>query len=194
LATELGGATLEQAKQKYFKVHKRLFDGLEDIDKNLYDIVLIDCPPNFNIVTKNAIVASDYILIPAKPDYLSTMGIDYLRRSLNELINNFNEFAKLGSEDEVEKTIKPEILGVIFTMVQFYNNRPISTIRPFIAQTKKLGIPVFESYIRENKTMFADAPQYGIPVVLLGNQQGTYRQVVSEIEEFVTEFEKKLKL
>ena len=35
-----------------------------------YDVVLIDCPPNFNIVTKTAIVASDQILIPAKADYL----------------------------------------------------------------------------------------------------------------------------
>ncbi|MBW1615514.1 MAG: AAA family ATPase [Deltaproteobacteria bacterium] len=194
LATELGGANIKQSKRKYLKVHKRLFDGLKSIDKELYDIVLIDCPPNFNIVTKNAIVASDYILIPAKPDYLSTLGIDYLIRSLDELVNNFNDFAESGSGDEVERTIKPEILGVIFTMVQFYSNRPIATIRPFIAQTKSLDIPVFASYIRENKTMFADAPQYGVPVVLSNTISETYRQVVEEIKEFVTEFEKKLNL
>ena len=57
--------------------------GLLEIKNDEIDVVLIDCPPNFNIVTKNAIVASDAILIPAKPDYLSTLGIDYLQRSLN---------------------------------------------------------------------------------------------------------------
>ena len=72
LATQLGGASLQQIKQNYLKVHRRLAEGLSDIHELDYDILLIDCPPNFNIVTKNAIVASDNILIPAKPDYLST--------------------------------------------------------------------------------------------------------------------------
>ncbi|WP_279379164.1 ParA family protein [Thermobrachium celere] len=39
----------------------------------------MDCPPSFGMVTKNAIIASDYYLIPAKMDYLSTLGINQLR-------------------------------------------------------------------------------------------------------------------
>ena len=70
LATELGVATLKQSKENFLKVHKRLSDGLSEIDHEDFDSILIDCPPNFNIVTKTAIVASDKILIPAKPDYL----------------------------------------------------------------------------------------------------------------------------
>ena len=83
LATTLGGANLVQSKKSYLRVHRRLADGLAQLDKGEYDVVLIDCPPNFNITTKNAIVASDSILIPAKPDYLSTLGIDYLKRELH---------------------------------------------------------------------------------------------------------------
>jgi chromosome partitioning protein len=58
LATKLGGASLEQAKKNFIAVHRRLSDGLSDLDGE-YDLVLIDCPPNFNIVTKTAIVASE---------------------------------------------------------------------------------------------------------------------------------------
>jgi chromosome partitioning protein len=70
-------------------------------------------------------------------------------------------------------------------MVQFYGGEPISAIRPFISQTKKLKIPVFDSYFRENKTLFADAPQYGVPVVLSDSNRP---DIVQEINEFVDEF------
>lgn len=195
LATELSGATLKQSKKKFLKVHKRLADGLSGINQREYDLVLMDCPPNFNITTKTAIVACKHILIPAKPDYLSTLGIDYLIRNLNELIHNFNEYANL-DKDNPELSIDPKILGVVFTMIQIYGGKPISSQRPFIAQTKKLDStpPVFDAYIRENKTIFGDAPQYGVPAVLNAYSAGTHNNVVGEIEGFVSEFASKLAL
>jgi chromosome partitioning protein len=193
LATELGGASLKQSKKNYFKVHRRLAEGLAQLDSESYDVALIDCPPNFNIVTKTAIVASDYILVPAKPDYLSTLGIDYLQKNVNSLIEDFNQFAKV--DDDIEDAeIAPSILGVVFTMVQYYGDGPISTQRPFMNQTKQLGIPVFDSYIRENKTVFGDAPLYGVPVVLNAYSNETYNRIVNELEGFVSEFEQRLGL
>lgn len=192
LATELGGASLEQAKRNFLKVHRRLVDGIRTLPVDAYDVVLIDCPPNFNVVTKTAIVASDKILIPAKPDYLSTMGIDFLLRSLRELVKNYNEFASVGSVASEAVTINPAILGVVFTMVQEYGGQPISAVRPFISQTRQLGVPVFEAYIKENKTLFADAPLYGVPVVLVPTTAGTHQGVVGGLEEVVTEFMTKL--
>lgn len=188
LAAQLGGANLRQAKQNFITTHSRLIEGIEQLGKNSYDLILIDCPPNFNIVTKNAIAAGDYVLIPAKPDYLSTMGVDYLRKSLDRLVTDYNECATAGEDTE---GIHPKVLGVVFTMVQFYRGVPISATRPFIAQTKKLQIPVFESYIRENKTLFADAPLYGVPVVLTNSSRA---DIVGEIETFVDEFEHKVLL
>src|SRR5690349_6571656 len=52
LATELSSATLAQSKYKYLRVHRRLADELAKPQFNSYDYILIDCPPNFNIVTK----------------------------------------------------------------------------------------------------------------------------------------------
>lgn len=190
LATLLGGVNITQTKRNYIKVHGKLRAAVKSLESETdYDIVLIDCPPNFNIVTKNAIIASQKILVPAKPDYLSTLGIDYLHRSVNELVSEFNEFAKLDGETE---EISPSVLGVIFTMIQITSGQPIAAQRQFISQTRRLGIPTFEKYFRENKTIFADAPQNLRPVVLTHYSAGTHSDVVTEIEEFVTEFESKL--
>ena len=192
LATELGGATLSKTKAAFLRIHRRLRNGLSGL-LDQYDLVLIDCPPNFNIVTKTAIVASDHLLIPAKPDYLSTLGIDYLKRSLDQLVEDFNEFVRSGQRDPGDEEVEPEIMGVVFTMVQVRNDEPIAAQRPFIAQVKGLGMPVFDQWMRENKTLFADAPEYGVPVVIGGLPSGqTYRDVVQEIEHFVSKFEEML--
>ena len=192
LATKLAGASLTQAKENFLRVHRRLAEGLAELGED-YDLVLIDCPPNFNIVTKNAIVACQQVLIPAKPDYLSTLGIDYLIRSLKTLVKDYNEYASHG-DDSADERIDPTILGVVFTMVQEYGGQPISAIRPFMKNTEKLAIPVFEKYVKENKTIFADAPLYGVPVVLTAPSAAAHKDVVGGIEEVVTEFETKAAL
>ncbi|TNI87761.1 ParA family protein [Aeromonas allosaccharophila] len=190
LATLLGGASPQQTQQKYLKVHGKLREELHKLSKQKnYDIVLIDCPPNFNIVTKNALIASDKILVPAKPDYLSTLGIDYLKKSVESLVNDFNWYA---SKDKYFEEVSPEFLGVVFTMIQITSGIPISAQRQYISQTRRLGVPIFESMFRENKTIFADAPRDGVPVVINYYSNQTHSEIVSEIEGFVKEFEEKL--
>ncbi|EAP9907689.1 ParA family protein, partial [Salmonella enterica] len=190
LATLLGGASPSQTQKKYLKVHGKLREELQILgDEMNYDIVLIDCPPNFNIVTKNALIASDKILIPAKPDYLSTLGIDYLKRSVDSLITDYNFYAD--KDDDYER-VSPEIIGVIFTMIQINSEQPIAAQRQYISQTKRLRVPVFESIFRENKTIFSDAPRNGIPVVLNLYSNSTHSSIVTEIEEFVDEFIEKI--
>lgn len=181
LATLLGGANMTQTKRNYIKVHGKLRSEVQSIAGD-YDIVLIDCPPNFNIVTKNALIASDKILVPAKPDYLSTLGIDYLHGSVKTLVDEYNEYAETES-------VAPEFIGVVFTMIQIYGGEPVSAQKQFIAQTKRLGVmPILNTNFRENKSIFADAPQNGKPVVLNYYSNGTHNDVVKEIEAFVDEF------
>lgn len=192
LATLLGGASPNQTQKKYLKVHGKLREELQKLGQQMsYDLVLIDCPPNFNIVTKNALIASDKILIPAKPDYLSTLGIDYLKRSVDSLVKDFNWYAE---KDEEYEKVSPEIMGVVFTMIQINSGQPISAQRQYIAQTKRLHVPVFDAIFRENKTIFADAPRDGVPVVLNAYANTTHSDVVGEIEEFVDEFLEKFEI
>ncbi len=174
-------------------MHRRLAEGLAQVSDREYDVVLIDCPPNFNITTKNAIVASDSILIPAKPDYLSTLGIDYLVRSLNGLVEEFNEYLEIDDGSKMSP-INPDIIGVVFTMIQINSGEPINAQKPFIKQTSQLGIPTFQNYFRENKSIFGESPQYGVPVVMNAYNNPTHGGVVKEIEAFVTEFEERIGL
>jgi chromosome partitioning protein len=195
LATKLGGANIAQAKKNFISIHRRLANGLLPmVQEDKYDVVLIDCPPNFNVVTKTAIVASDYLLVPARPDYLSTLGIDYLIRNVNQLVKDYNDYAEVDQGDKIEK-IAPKVLGVVFTMIQEYGGTPISAQRPFMAQVRRLpGISVFADYIKRNDTLFADAPQYGIPVVLHGYSSGSHESVVGGLESVSKAIQKALGL
>lgn len=188
LACELFALGMRKQRKNYLKVYRRIAEGLkelEDTNPQEYDYIFIDCPPNFNIVTKSSIVASDYILIPAKPDYLSTLGIDYLQRSVNDLIREYNEYAA-GENCEI---ITPQVLGVVFTMVQFYDSNPIAAQSNYITRTKRLGMPVFSTYLRENKSLFATNQETGIPVVLNRYSNQGFQNIVTEITELVNEFE-----
>lgn len=197
LATKLGGANLTQAKMNFIKIHRRLADGLGNdgaLKARGYDLVLIDCPPNFNIVTKTAIVASDYILVPTRPDYLSTLGIDYLIRSVNGLVKDYNDFASIEGGASVAK-IDPKVLGVVFTMIQEYRGIPMGSQRPFMDRVKRMpGLSVFDSYIKRNDTLFASAPESGIPVVLNGYGTGSHQSVVDGLEDVANEFVKRIGL
>ena len=189
LATKLGGANLAQAKRNFISVHRRLSDALQEIsDNDLYDVVLIDCPPNFNIVTKTAIIASDYILVPTRPDELSTLGISYLMRSINSLIGDYNEYVAVDTSSS-DTPIEPGVVGVVFTMIQEYGDQPISAQRSYIARVRRdSGLPVFNSYIKRNDTLFAGAPEYGVPVVLTHHQNYSHQSVVDGLEAVTTEF------
>jgi chromosome partitioning protein len=189
LATQIRGVSLSQARRNFLLVHKRLLVGLKDREiQDRYDICLIDCPPNFNIVTKTAIVASQGILVPTRPDQLSTLGIDYLLRNVHQLVDDYNEFASL-EQGKSEPAIRPKILGVVFTMVQEYGGAPISAQRAYMRKmAQDSGLPIFKSYITRNETMFASAPEYGVPVVLTESSNYSHQKVIDGLEEVASEF------
>ena len=188
LATLLGGVNRRQIANNFLRVHSRLRAGLEQarIAEN-YDYVLIDCPPNFNIVTKTAIVASDSLLIPTNPDYLSTLGIEELRRHVGELASDFNHYVDESSQ--VWETANPSILGVVVTMVRLYGGEPIQAQAPYIDSIKRAGFHVLDSYIRRNDTMYASPLENGVPVVLRPVSGSTYESVREELEDLTSEFE-----
>lgn len=178
LAAYVGGSEFSISAGGYLWVHRLLADALDAPEFDCYDLVVIDCAPNFNMVTRTAVVASEYILIPAKADYLSTLGIDYLRRKLGELVRDYNAVAG-------EKSIDPSVVGVLFTMIQYAGEVPIIAVRNYVTHTEQYGVPVFRQMIRENKTLFAAAGERGVPAVLL---PGANPNVQHELRELTTEF------
>ena len=116
LAAKIAGGTVAAVKRNFISLHSGLSVSLSSIDRSAYDVLLIDCPPNFNITTKMAIIACDYILVPARPDFLSTLGIDYLIRNVTQLVTDYNDFATVPYGDKTDP-IDPKVLGVVFTMI-----------------------------------------------------------------------------
>jgi chromosome partitioning protein len=160
-AHALGGSRFQHGSPRYLELHRSLTEALADEQFDEYDLVLIDCAPNFTMVTRTGIVASDWLLVPAKPDYISTLGIDFLRKKLSELVHEYNRVAPPG-----DLRISPQILGIVFTMVQYGSGGPINVARNYLRLGEQIEVPVFQQSVRENKTTFGNAGQEGIPAVL----------------------------
>ncbi|MGG6268222.1 ParA family protein [Leptolyngbya sp. AN03gr2] len=79
---------------------------LEPIEKD-YDFIILDCAPGYNLITRSALLASNYYLIPAKPEPLSLIGIQLLERRINKLKETHKTDAA-----EVEL----EMLGIVFSL------------------------------------------------------------------------------
>lgn len=185
LAPMLSG-TVRSLKLNSLRVLSRLQRGLQALPSDAYDFVLIDCPPNFNVVTQTAIVASNFLLMPSKADYLSTLGLDQLTKHVGDLVKRYNQFA--ADAAGVWQPINPMTLGVLFTMVSYYRGRPVRTLRQYIEDVSvKFKMPCLKTIVRENKTLFGDAEPDTYPVVLRAVSGKTHSGVVRELKELTKE-------
>lgn len=135
-----------------------------------YDVVLIDCPPNMNLLTKNALVASESVLIPIKPDYLSSIGLSRLIEKIETLQNEFNLINSAMKYQAKPLNIKN--FGLVFSMVEYFNDMPIDSQWQNIhdvsnkCKAQFQGVQIFSNYLKQNNNFFANAPKEGIPVAL----------------------------
>ena len=191
LSSKLSGSTERELRNNFLRVHSRLAQGLKSLDGR-YDVVLIDCPPSFNIVTKTAVAASDYLLVPTIPDYLSTLGIDYLNNKVESLVETYNRYVDI-CEDHEFTHINPVMLGVLFTMIQLSAGSPIRAQQPFIRDVRKRQYPVFETMLRENRTMYSNISATSLPVILRRGAGQTQQSVINELEDLASEVLERMK-
>lgn len=168
LAARLGaGTTLGESKRKFLDLHGCLARALRHETFQEYDLVLIDCAPNFGLVTKTAIVASDHVLVPAKADYLSTLGIQYLAGNCDELVAEYNDYVNHGTKSDGDRAIMTRFIGVVFTMVKFHAKKPIGTQRYYMEDVRlNNDISVLNGMMRDSPRHFGDAGENGIPAIL----------------------------
>lgn len=186
LAAGLGGARFEAMSPDFLPVYRVLAGALADPAFGAYDLVLIDCAPNFNMVTRTAMVASDHVLVPARPDYLSTLGIDILRARLSSLVDTYNEIAPV--------EINPVIVGVVYTMVQHSPSGPINAQRASMQRLASIEIPIFWQTIRDNKTAISDAGDRSIPVVLAAEGSQAMITLQYELQQLASELLAKIRI
>ncbi|AFC70547.1 ParA family protein [Rickettsia australis] len=143
--TNLSAAELDLTKLKDREYI--LMKLLEEI-KILYDYIIIDCPPSLNLLTVNALVASDEVLIPMQCDFYSLEGLSHLLKTI----------------EIVEKRLNPKIkiAGILFTM---YDKRNRLTEQVEDDVRKCLGELVFKTVIPRNIKL-SEAPSYGKPAII----------------------------
>lgn len=177
------------------KVFSLLKEGLEPL-KNEYDLVLIDCPPNFYVMVKNALIASNYYLIPAKLDYLSMLGIENLQRGVNKFLGEYDNYVKISGKGKY-KTVSLSCLGVVPMMVTYFKGEElINAHSSFLKELKAMRYDVLPS-VRNNSTVFGVAPKIGMPIVLTKPKlffQKSQQKIVDELKILGNEFLKKVDL
>ena len=130
---------------------------------------------------RNRVAASDMLLIPTRPDYLSINGIDSLGRKVQAFAQEYNE--QLGEAGDNGAPLGRPPAAVVFTMVQLHDNQPIESQRSYISRVSGLGVPTFQTTVRDSKAVYGPAPEYGVPVILAG----TGRALTRELRDLVTE-------
>ena len=148
LAREKKSGTTHQEETRYeidkLSIIKNALDQVAD----QYDYIILDCPPNINLVTQNSFFASDSYVIPAIPDFLSTVGISLIRTEMERLNKNFGQMIGYSGIDAIYSDA--ELKGIIFNMVDEYGGGPkqthAATINSMQIQHPNL---VFENYVTD---------------------------------------------
>lgn len=158
--------TLAAQKDRTHRLKNAIAALSEGPSPTPFSYILIDCPPSLNLLTINAMVAADGILVPLQCEFFALEGLSQLLKTV----------------EQVRSTINPdlEIHGVVLTMFDPRNNLASQVIRDV---RQFLGSKVFETVIPRNVRV-SEAPSYGKPVLLYdlkcaGSQ--AYLKLASEI-------------
>ena len=120
---------------------------MEDI-KDLYDYIIIDCPPSLGLLTVNALCAVKNLIIPLQTEFYALEGLTQLIKTLDLVQHNFNQDIKLQ--------------GILLTM---YDTR--NKISEMVSNDvkKHFGDKVFKTIIPRNVRV-SEAPSFGQPVLM----------------------------
>jgi chromosome partitioning protein len=126
---------------------QRLKRALAAVDPD-YDYVLIDCPPSLSLLTLNALVAAEGVLIPMQCEYFALEGLSALIRTLDKLRTTLNP--------------RLQVAGVLRTMFDPRNNLANDVSAQLV---EHFGERVYRTVIPRNVRV-AEAPSHGLPVLL----------------------------
>ena len=186
LAGLLSAPTPQTMAARHLKMYSYLRNELDKV-KDDYDLVLIDCPPSFHIMVKNAITASDYYIVPAKLDYLSTLGVSELETKINDYLDEYHQYTHILGDGKY-KPIFLSMLGIVPMMVNIHKGEEPVTVEREYMNLLKQKHHIYH-FIRNNSTVFGSAPKDGVPAVLTRPRFNlTAKKIVRELQELGEEF------
>ena len=125
---------------------ERLLESILTPLSKIYDFIIIDCPPSMGILTVNALVASDYVLMPLQGEFLPLKGVESFMRHL----------------DNIKKKINPKINLLGFVLTQ-YDSRKLMSRSILDALDAAYPNKVFKTFIRRNIAI-VEAQQRGVDI------------------------------
>ena len=131
-----------------------------------YDYIFIDCPPSLELLTVNALVAADSVLVPMQCEYYALEGIADLMTSIRMCSRRLNR--------------RLSVEGVVLTM---YDARMNLTLQVAGELRKHLGDKVYETVIPRSIRL-SEAPSHGIPGVVYDKNNKGSRAYLALAEEF----------
>ncbi|MBI3440601.1 MAG: ParA family protein [Proteobacteria bacterium] len=159
----LSGAEIELIDMKRREARLKL--ALEN-SKQYYDYILFDCPPSFNLLTLNALVASNGVLVPLQCEFFALEGLSHLVKTIERVKDSFNNQLSL--------------MGIVFTMYDKRNNLSNQVVENV---KEHFGALVYDTMIPRN-VRISEAPSFGLPAIVYdmschGSQ--AYIQLAKEI-------------
>ena len=143
-SVHLSGAEIELvgARRREYRLQEALRVPMD------YDYVIIDCPPSLSLLTLNALVASDSIVVPLQCEFYALEGLSHLVKTIERVQKTFNS--------------RLEIHGVVLTMFDKRNN-----LSGMVAKDvrKYFGDKVYKTVIPRNVRL-SEAPSYGLPAII----------------------------
>jgi chromosome partitioning protein len=134
--------------------------------KHRYKFILIDTPPSLGLLTINAFVAADGVIVPVQTEYLSLRGLVQLENTLSMVRENLNPHV--------------EIMGILPTM---YDRRLVHSREAVDILKENFGDLVYDTKIRKT-IRYAEAPVKGQSVLAYdpeGEAAGMYRDLAKEV-------------
>ena len=139
---------------------KNILDSIKD----LYDYIIIDCPPSLNVLTVNAMTAADSVIVPIQCEYYALEGLSQLIHTINLIQDRLND--------------KLEIDGIVFTM---YDSR--TNLSADVIAKENIHLKIYDTVIPRNVRL-AEAPSYGLPIHMYDKKSAgsiAYQKLAKEV-------------
>ncbi|NVB80223.1 MAG: ParA family protein [Kofleriaceae bacterium] len=162
--TDLVGAEIELIGAE--RRERFLADALASVESQ-YDYIVIDCPPSLGLLTLNALVAADGVIVPMQAEYFALEGLSALTDTI----------------EKVKAAYNPDLTidGVIFTMFDGRMNLA-NQVRAEVA--KHFGDKVLDTTVPRNVRL-SEAPSHGKPVMLYDARCPGTKTYLAVADEFI---------